>query len=63
VENEIKTLAFPAISCGAYGYPIEEAAHIAIQMTREFLAVSNNPQKVIFVAWGEDVYNAYLQIL
>ena len=63
VKNEIKTLAFPAISCGAYGYPIEEAAHIAIQMTREFLAVSNNPQKVIFVAWGEDVYNAYLQIL
>ena len=63
VKNEIKTLAFPAISCGAYGYPIEEAAHIAIQMTREFLAVSDNPQKVIFVAWGEDVYDAYLQIL
>ena len=63
MKNEIKTLAFPAISCGAYGYPIEEAAHIAIQMTREFLAVSDNPQKVIFVAWGEDVYDAYLQIL
>ena len=63
VENEIKTVAFPAISCGAYGYPIKEAAQIASKATREFLAVSDNPQKVIFVVWGEDVYDAYLQIL
>ena len=63
VENEIKTLAFPAISCGVYGYPIKEAAQIAFKATREFLAVIDNPQKVIFVVWGEDVYDAYLQIL
>jgi O-acetyl-ADP-ribose deacetylase (regulator of RNase III) len=62
-ENEIKTLAFPAISCGAYGYPIKEAAQIAFKATREFLAASDNPQRVIFVVWGEDVYDAYLQIL
>ena len=63
VENEIKTLAFPAISCGAYGYPIREAAQIAFKETREFLAVSDNPQKVIFVVWGEDVYDAYREAL
>ena len=63
VENEIKTQAFPAISCGAYGYPIEEAARIAFTTTREFLGMSNRLQKVIFVVWGEDVYDAYLQIL
>jgi O-acetyl-ADP-ribose deacetylase len=63
VENEIKTLAFPAISCGAYGYPIKEAAQIAFNATREFLAVSDNPQRVIFVVCGEDVCDAYLQIL
>jgi O-acetyl-ADP-ribose deacetylase (regulator of RNase III) len=63
VENEIKTLAFPAISCGAYGYPIEEAARIAFTTTREFLGMSNRLQKVIFVVWGEDVYDAYLQIV
>ena len=63
VENEIKTLAFPAISCGAYGYPIKEAAQIAFKATRAFLAASDNPQRVIFVVWGEDVYDAYLQIL
>jgi O-acetyl-ADP-ribose deacetylase (regulator of RNase III) len=63
VENEIRTIGFPAISCGAYGYPIEEAAHIAFKTTRDFLAGSDEIQKVIFVAWGEDIYDAYRQIL
>ncbi len=63
LENRIKTIAFPAISCGAYGYPIEEAAHIAFKTTREFLAISDKLQKVIFVVWAEDVYEAYRQIL
>ncbi|MGC1323123.1 MAG: O-acetyl-ADP-ribose deacetylase [Candidatus Udaeobacter sp.] len=63
VENEIKTIAFPAISCGAYGYPIEEAAHIAFKTTREFLAVSDHIDRVIFVLRDEDVYDAYQQIL
>jgi O-acetyl-ADP-ribose deacetylase (regulator of RNase III) len=63
VENKIKTVAFPAISCGTYGYPIKEAAQIASKATREFLAVSDELQRVIFVVWGEDVYDAYLQIL
>ena len=63
VENETRTIAFPAISCGAYGYPIKEAAQIAFKATREFLTVSDTPQKVIFAVWGEDVYDAYLQIL
>jgi O-acetyl-ADP-ribose deacetylase (regulator of RNase III) len=59
VENKIKTIAFPAISCGAYGYPVEEAAQIALETSREFLATSDEIQKVIFVVWGEDVYDAY----
>jgi O-acetyl-ADP-ribose deacetylase len=63
VENEIKTMAFPAISCGAYGYPIEEAAHIAFKTTREFLAVSDEIERVIFVVWDGDVYEAYRQAL
>jgi O-acetyl-ADP-ribose deacetylase (regulator of RNase III) len=63
VENKIKTVAFPAISCGAYGYPIKEAAQIGFKATREFLAVSDELPRVIFAVWDEDVYNAYLQIL
>ena len=63
VENEIKTLAFPAISCGAYGYPVEEAAQIALETTREFLASADQIEKVTFALWDEDAYGAYLQFL
>jgi O-acetyl-ADP-ribose deacetylase (regulator of RNase III) len=59
VENGIKTLAFPAISCGAYGYPIEEAAKIAVKTTREFLANDSMIEKVIFALFSEDLYQAY----
>ena len=59
VKNRIKTIAFPAISCGAYGYPIREAARIAVDTTREFLATDNKIDKVIFVLWGDDIYEAY----
>jgi O-acetyl-ADP-ribose deacetylase (regulator of RNase III) len=63
VENGIKTIAFPAISCGAYGYPIPDAAQIAVKTTRNFLATGDKIDKVIFVLWGEDIYDAYRQLL
>jgi O-acetyl-ADP-ribose deacetylase (regulator of RNase III) len=63
VENGIKTIAFPAISCGAYGYPISEATQIAIETTREVLATTDKIDKVIFVLWSEDIYEAYRQLL
>jgi len=58
-ENRINTIGFPAISCGAYGYPIDQAAQIALKTTREFLASTDKIDKVIFVLWGNDVYEAY----
>ena len=63
VENQIKTIAFPAISCGAYGYPIPDAAQIAVKTTRDFLTTQNGIDKVIFVLWGEEIYDAYRQLL
>ena len=63
VENGIKTIAFPAISCGAYGYPVEEAAQIAAKTTREFLAKADRLEKVIFVLWGDEIYDAYRQLV
>jgi O-acetyl-ADP-ribose deacetylase len=63
VENGIKTIAFPAISCGAYGYPIPDAAQIALKITRNFLATVDKIDKVIFVLWGEDIYDAYRRLL
>jgi O-acetyl-ADP-ribose deacetylase len=63
VENGVKTIAFPAISCGAYGYPIPEAAQIAVRTTRDFLATEDRFDKVIFVLWGENIYDTYRQLL
>jgi len=49
VENGIKTIAFPAISCGAYGYPLPDAAQVALKTTRDFLATDDRLHKVTFV--------------
>lgn len=62
LENGIKTIAFPAISCGAYRYPISEAAQIAVGTTREFLTTTDKIDKVIFVLWSEDIYEAYRRL-
>ena len=63
VENGIGGIAFPAISCGAYGYPIKEAAQIALNTTHEFLGHEQRLEKVIFVLWDENIYEAYRRLL
>jgi O-acetyl-ADP-ribose deacetylase (regulator of RNase III) len=62
-KNGIKTIAFPAISCGAYGYPIQGAAQIALKTTREFLANEDTIERVIFVLWGDGIYETYRALL
>ena len=62
-ENEIKTIAFAAISCGAYGYPIPDAAQIAVKTTRDSLATEDKIDKVIFVLWSDEICDAYRQLL
>jgi O-acetyl-ADP-ribose deacetylase (regulator of RNase III) len=63
VENGLKTIAFPAVSCGAYGYPLPDAAQIAVKTTRNFLATEDKIDKVIFVLWGDDICDAYRRLL
>lgn len=63
VENGARTIAFPAISCGAYGYPIEEAARIALKTAREFLTSTDKIDEVIFVLRGDYIYDAYRRVL
>lgn len=58
-ENGIRSLAFPAISCGIYGYPIEKAVKIAITETRAELARSLDVEKVIFACFGNDIFRTY----
>ncbi len=63
VENGIKTIAFPAISCGAYRYPVPQAAQIAVETTRDFLATTDKIDKVIFVVANDEICTAYQEIL
>jgi O-acetyl-ADP-ribose deacetylase (regulator of RNase III) len=57
--NDIKSIAFPAISCGAYGYQIEQAAEIAFRTTRDFLAGDDRIDNVIFVLASDEIVRAY----
>jgi len=63
LEYKIKTLAIPAISTGAYRFPKDLATMIAINETRKFLNRNSYPQKVIFVAFGDDIYQSYEKLL
>jgi len=60
-ENGLRSLAFPAISCGIYGYPIEKAVKIAVAETVAELISSDAVQKVIFACFGDEIYEAYLR--
>ena len=59
-EEKMNTIAFPAISTGAYGFPAEQAALIAVTETRHFLRKNKYPLKVIFVLFDKRSYNIYL---
>lgn len=58
IDNGVRTIAFPAISCGIYGYPIDAAAEVAIGETRRVLADSDAVDGVLFVAFSDDVRRA-----
>ena len=59
VANNIETIAFPAIGCGVYGYPIPDAAKIAIGTTAGFLAENPGLKQVIFACFGQTVTDAF----
>lgn len=59
VANGVRSIAFPAISCGIYGYPIPAAARIAVRTVADFLAGNASIQQVTFACFGQDVVNAY----
>lgn len=61
-EHPIETIAFPAISTGAYRFPVERAARIAIAETLHFLEENDSPKHVILVCYGERTYSAYQRV-
>jgi O-acetyl-ADP-ribose deacetylase (regulator of RNase III) len=62
-EHALRSVAFPAISCGVYGYPLAAAAAVAVATVHAELAASAKPPRVLFCCFGDDVAAAYLAAL
>ena len=60
-EHRLQSIAFPAISCGVYGYPLEQAAEIAVTTVLEQAEKYPDISDVYFVCFGDRVYSAYQQ--
>ncbi|WP_304131632.1 O-acetyl-ADP-ribose deacetylase [Ignavibacterium album] len=63
VENQIKTIAFPAISTGVYGFPLDRATEIAIRTVKGFLRDNDAIEKVVFVCFDDNTYEVYKRLL
>ena len=63
VEKGIKIIAFPAISCGIYDYPIHQATEIAVDETLRFLESHDHIEKVFFVCFSDEIYQSYVEKL
>ena len=60
VEKGVRTIAFPAISTGVYGFPLERATTIAVSEVKSFLEKNSSLEKVVFVCFGKRAYDCYL---
>lgn len=60
-EYRLRTIAFPSISTGAYGYPIEDAVEIAIRSILDYLDKNNDIEKIIFVLFNDRDYSIYIK--
>jgi O-acetyl-ADP-ribose deacetylase (regulator of RNase III) len=63
VKNDIKTIAFPNISTGIYGYPKTDAAKIAIEEVSLFLKKNNQLSRVVFCVFDDENYTIYKNLL
>ncbi|CAG8766633.1 11331_t:CDS:2, partial [Acaulospora colombiana] len=68
LENKLSSIAFCSISTGIYGYPIEDATHIALETTRNFLEEEGGEkakslEKIVFVVWSDKDKGVYEALL
>ena len=61
-ELGVKTIAFPGISTGVYGFPIERATEIAMKETKNFLEKNKGIEKVVFVCFGKEAEKVYKDV-
>lgn len=61
-ENKITSVSFPAISTGAFGYPVGEAAEVALSTVKDYLEGETNLELVRFVLYSQSAYDAYREL-
>jgi O-acetyl-ADP-ribose deacetylase len=62
-QEGLRSVAFPSISTGAYGYPIREASRVALKAVRSYVESEGAPVEVTFVLYGEDDFKTYAEAL
>ena len=60
-KHECKSVAFPAISCGVYGYPLAEAARVSLATVRDYLSTHSTPDLVRWVMFDPAAYEAWVE--
>jgi O-acetyl-ADP-ribose deacetylase (regulator of RNase III) len=58
--HRIRSIAFPSISTGAYGFPLDRAAHIAVTECKAFLTHNATVEKIVLVCFGKSAYDCYV---
>jgi O-acetyl-ADP-ribose deacetylase (regulator of RNase III) len=62
IQHRCQSVAFPAISCGAYGYPLDEAAQVSIEEVLRLAAEPSGPDRVRWVLFDPQVFDAWHQV-
>lgn len=62
-EKKIKDIAFPAISTGIFGFPVEKCSEIMLQAAMDFLRKSDFPKEILFCLYGQEAYSVFLKTL
>ncbi len=62
-DKKIETIAFPAISTGIFGFPIEKCAEIMLRAAMDFLRKSDFPKEILFCLYGQEAYSIFLKTL
>ena len=63
VDYELRSIAFPAISCGVYGYPPEQAVPLAVKTVQNFCGEQDSIKEVSFVCFGQAMFERYEQLI
>lgn len=62
-ENDVKSIAFPSISTGAFGYPVQKAARVSLQTIKEMASELTTVKKIRFVLWGKEAMDVHQQVM